>query len=61
MFWIQNEIRSVSQRLGCECRQRVTFEVAGGEERSRERGESTEHSLLLDDGGLRILLQDRPT
>ena len=51
----------MSQRLGCECRQRVTFEVAGGEERSRERGESTEHSLLLDDGGLRILLQDRPT
>ena len=33
----------------------VAFEVAGWEERSGEMGESTEHCLLLDEGGLRIL------
>ena len=40
---------------------RATFEVAGWKERLREWCEFTEHSMLLDNRGLRILCFENPS
>jgi len=52
--------RSINDQVANAGR-RVTFGVAGWEERLGEWGESTRHGLLLDDGGLHTALQGRPT